>query len=163
MNPLQIDRGGGGFKWYRFCWSFFSNLVSPSLFSMDQRHITMRSGPPLLRVGDNFYSHINLGSSVARSMWYLWLSLRKKSPLHGIVLKIRGACDKKRIFIFSIFSQHMSTGMGYGYTTGLHQNHWYGWVNIDNVGSHYWYGCAVGYNLGYRGGILIFKKKIKKK
>jgi len=53
--------------------------------------------------------------------------------------------------------------MGYGYTTGLHQNHWYGWVNIDNVGSHYWYGCAVGYNLGYRGGILIFKKKIKKK
>jgi len=53
--------------------------------------------------------------------------------------------------------------MGYGYTTGLHQNHWYGWVNIDNVGSHYWYGCAVGYNnLGYRGGILIFKKKIKK-
>jgi hypothetical protein len=32
---------------------------------------------------------------------------------------------------------------------------------MDNVGSHYWYKCAVGYNLGYWGGILIFKKKNK--
>jgi len=51
--------------------------------------------------------------------------------------------------------------MGYGYTTGIHQNHWYVWVNIYN-GSHYWYGCAVGYNLGYWGGGDFDFKKIKK-
>jgi hypothetical protein len=132
LSPWTLSRvigGERGFKWYRFCWSFFSNLVSPSLFSMDQRHITMRSGPPLLRVGDNFYSHINLGSSVARSMWYLWLSLRKKSPLHGIVLKIRGACDEKRIFIFFNFLNNE-------YRYGVRVYNWYTSKSLVCMGKH---------------------------
>ena len=69
---------------------------------------------------------------------------------------------KNGYLFFSIFSTHEYRYGGTGIQLVYIKNHWYVWVNIYNVGSHYWYGCAVGYNLGYRGGILIFKKNKKK-